>query len=792
MPLKIHNLRVGFATNSSSTHSMIFSPGGTDSDVEGAEFGWQEFVAASSEAKARWLACHLMASASNTCGTEVARALCQLWLGVDAEGYVDHQSLISLPRDWEGKGVDKGFFDELREFVMQENLVVLGGNDNEATQHGPIDYRSALPVDDSASYVARKDSRGWWVLFDRGSGVKIRMSFTKDDITAVSADKSDTPELIDVKITDYCPFGCEFCLEPSTLVLTKDLRWVPIRDLREGDELVGFDESPPDGNKQRKTRVTQVERVWSTQREAVRITTDQGEIIASLDHRFLMADSGGRWRSAGRLRLGQSIVFGAQPWGSSDETEDYLHGYLRGMSDGDGTCKWESTPEQRQVWWRVALTDSEALERIQRYLDVLGVSNPGIRPFFKGTKKHRPLNKVETRAQASVDKLRQILLDPGDRESYDYKRGYLSGFYDAEGTLSGGNSVRFCQTQTNGHLDRVERYLCDFGFNYEREWNATRVLGTMWDCMRLFGLIQPAITRKTLGRWVDVSGNHTKATIVKMELLGSRELIDIQTSTRTFYAQGFATHNCYQDSTPQGKHADANLFWGIARAFAKMRVFEVAIGGGEPTLHPDFVQILGSFAREGVRPSFTTRNVAWVKDPRLLNAIMPLIGSWAYSTEDADELKDVIALLRIHGVKKMPDVQYIVGVGSTGDMMQVAETCAQYGLRLTLLGSKTTGRGKSFMWGQPMNWLRAVVDMINSRRLRLGIDTALAQQYDEELKQLQVPPWCYYKTEGKFSMYYDAVTQQIAPSSYGPSTERIPLSATSNLDQVIPSWYAHW
>jgi hypothetical protein len=47
------------------------------------------------------------------------------------------------------------------------------------------------------------------VLFNTSTGLKLRWS--EEEYL-----KSSTPELIDLKITDYCPYGCSFCYQSST------------------------------------------------------------------------------------------------------------------------------------------------------------------------------------------------------------------------------------------------------------------------------------------------------------------------------------------------------------------------------------------------------------------------------------------------------------------------------------------------------------------------------------------------------------------------------------------------
>jgi organic radical activating enzyme len=233
--MRIHNVRLGFATNSSSTHSIIFLKPGQhvrDSETDGGEFGWNFFTAASPEAKRQYVAIHLFIALQSQVGEDVAMAAVDSWVkgatrtpegqyaynGKGPEGYVDHQSLYVLPRSWDGKGVDKEFFDDFLAFFMRDDVAILGGNDNTDETH-PLDeggFSLPLQQDGGGEYVARKDVAGkYWTIFSRADGTKIRFSFDEPSKTR-EVTKASAPELVDLKITDFCPYGCAFCYQDST------------------------------------------------------------------------------------------------------------------------------------------------------------------------------------------------------------------------------------------------------------------------------------------------------------------------------------------------------------------------------------------------------------------------------------------------------------------------------------------------------------------------------------------------------------------------------------------------
>lgn len=73
---------------------------------------------------------------------------------------------------------------------------------------------------------------------------------------------------------------------------------------------------------------------------------------------------------------------------------------------------------------------------------------------------------------------------------------------------------------------------------------------------------------------------------------------------------------CYQNSLDSNGHYD-KIIKKVNSFFGKMtfneRPFQVAIGGGEPTTHPDFLELLKTFKKLEIVPNYTT-NGMWIDD----------------------------------------------------------------------------------------------------------------------------------------------------------------------------------
>jgi protein gp37 len=328
----------------------------------------------------------------------------------------------------------------------------------------------------------------------------------------------------------------------------------PIKDLKEGDVVVAFDEGSAEVGRNKIYEKALVERVWWSRKPAVRIETDDGGfIVASVDHRFLKPPRG--WFKAGNARVYKTRlrrIACAEPAG--DMSDDYCAGYIVGASDGDGTMsKGENGKpyREKQWYWRVAVAHKqrEFIERLISCATRFGV-RLAQRSFSGGT--GCEMIKVETRRREDIRNLSSLW----DRSGTEFSKGYLAGIFDAEGHFgkSGGSrptSLRIANTdrtllnaivehgQRAGHQFSIENF-------HGRYCKTARLYGSLDGMGKFLGETRPALAyKKEAAFGCRIEGRTPR--VVSVEYLGERELVDIQTSKRTFVANGYLTHNCYAE-----------------------------------------------------------------------------------------------------------------------------------------------------------------------------------------------------------------------------------------------------
>src|SRR5215472_14532318 len=169
-----------------------------------------------------------------------------------------------------------------------------------------------------------------------------------------------------------CSHSCVYCVEGQTPILMADGRTKPLADVRAGDAVYGTVRR----GAYRRYVPTTVLAHWETVKPAYRVTLEDGtRLVASGDHRFLTERgwkhvTGTEWGGPEQrpfLTVNNKLMgFGAiaEP---PKNSMAYRRGYLCGMVRGDAHLGSYSYPRGDVHRFRLALTDSEALQRTRHF-----------------------------------------------------------------------------------------------------------------------------------------------------------------------------------------------------------------------------------------------------------------------------------------------------------------------------------------------------------------------------------------------------------------------------------------
>lgn len=192
--------------------------------------------------------------------------------------------------------------------------------------------------------------------------------------------------------------------------------------------------------------------------------------------------------------------------------------------------------------------------------------------MWVGPDKHGSRRWIQTQDLKAGDKLCHFI-DPWD---FDRSRdgGYLAGFLDGEGFVSNhpknGNAVLGFGQNPGPTLDRVLHMLHERGFDWNRrngtnECQIFRITGQSRAALRLLGMIRPERLLPSARADWEGSRPWSKLTpaqdIHSVKYIGEQEVVAVQTSTRTFIAEGFLSHNCLIQFIGGSIHQPVMVSW---------------------------------------------------------------------------------------------------------------------------------------------------------------------------------------------------------------------------------------
>jgi DNA repair photolyase len=363
-----------------------------------------------------------------------------------------------------------------------------------------------------------------------------------------------------------------------------DGRTRKLEDLRVGDEIIGTERR---GHYRRCVR-TQVLAHWMTIKSVWAVSLEDGtRLLTSGDHRFLsergwkhVANSARHEPDRPHLTTNNSLLGTGHFADPPKQCADYKRGYLCGLIHGDGHLKSYHHPTSSGGTktfhgFRLALADFEALRRAQRFLEDVEVMTKEW-TFAEAVVGRREIRAISTTSRGNFDVIQDVVRWPND-PTKSWRKGFLAGIFDAEGSCGGVNALRIANTDgtiIHWTQESLERLGFDAVVDYTADRNglrSVRIRGGLKERLRFFHLTDPAITRKRTVEGVALKSD-ARTRVVSIEPLGMElPLYDITTGTGDFIFDGVVSHNCF--ARPTHEYLDMNA----GRDFEKEIVVKVNV-----------------------------------------------------------------------------------------------------------------------------------------------------------------------------------------------------------------------
>ncbi len=163
--------------------------------------------------------------------------------------------------------------------------------------------------------------------------------------------------------------GVAYCLAPHHKVLTRNLEYKTLADVRVGDELLAFE----DGGKPRKFVTSTVLAVESTVADLFRVTLENKKTFdVTADHRWLVRKYGtSAWKWVHTRDLTDKHET-CKPFGIWEKDDSHDSGWLAGIFDGEG-CLSKPNGKQGGIQLSIAQNKGVVLDRVCRILASMSV-----------------------------------------------------------------------------------------------------------------------------------------------------------------------------------------------------------------------------------------------------------------------------------------------------------------------------------------------------------------------------------------------------------------------------------
>lgn len=295
---------------------------------------------------------------------------------------------------------------------------------------------------------------------------------------------------------DNCHGECHYCLTPDALVLTADLRWIKLGELKEGDLIFAFDEERPNNSQARYWRKGVVTHVHREIQDVYEVSLENGDTIkTTAEH---------QWLARKRSRLGYDWVM----------TKDlYVNGYnIQGHKK-----KGPHTEHTSSI--------------VCKPFEVIRHENSADSGWLAGM------------IDADGHITQQTIHDKDGSLRYGFRIGVAqcNKYPDIQKRV-----IRLMEHFTNNN--KPCRQSMDKGSNNPLNSNYASwqflVTGTNVEKLQFLMRVRPLKMSKVDIDKIGMIRSRYDTKVTGITHLGKMEIVVLETSTHTFIANGYAMHNC--------------------------------------------------------------------------------------------------------------------------------------------------------------------------------------------------------------------------------------------------------
>lgn len=240
---------------------------------------------------------------------------------------------------------------------------------------------------------------------------------------------------------------------------------------------------------------------------------------------------------------------------------------------------------------------------------------------------------------------------------------------------------------------------------------------------------------------------------------------------------------CHEKSTVKGKHGDLEKLGQVLSVLPGGT--EIALGGGNPLAHPDFVKFVKQLKEFGLICNVTVnqKHIAQYQEMILSLLKDDLIYGIGISYSDKKYLEAIKPILNATDNLVF---HVIMGINNVDDIGELNKFCLEGGkkCKVLVLGYKQYGRGLNYylknkeIEGNKYQWYIKLARHFRDNNIVLSFDNLAIGQMNLR-RYFTDEAWgkFYMGDDFVFTMYIDAVTEVYAPSS--TSDDRVSFSKCS-------------